>query len=141
MAQEDDIHNALLAIHSRLDIIEGKVTVVARADRDKLLVELEKVVRKDPVVGKIYLTLDGQKNQEQLRAELGIGAASMSRWLRKMSRTHGIIELVPGREAGKVYRHDPDMEDVLDLSRCMERWLADIEKTSMRAATKPKRAR
>jgi hypothetical protein len=129
MASDDDIHNALLAIHSRLDVVEGKVTVIARADRSKLLDELKKAVTANPIIGRIFLAIDGKKNQEQLRAELDIGAATMSRWIQKLAREHGMIELVPGREAGKIYRHERQMEDVLALSSNVAKWLAEAEKS------------
>lgn len=134
MPSDADIHNALLAIHSRLDVIEGKVTVIARADRDKLIAELEQVVRADPIIGRIYLALDGKRNQEQLVAELGSDRATISRRVTKMARRYGMVELVPGREAGKIYRKERHVEEVLDLARRVERWLEQIEKEKAKQA-------
>jgi hypothetical protein len=128
MATDDEIQNALLAIYSRLDVIEGKVTVIARADREKLLDELEKVVKKDPIIGRIYLALDGRKNQDDIVAELASSKPAVSRWLAKMSREHGIVEVAKGRRGSNVYRHNPQMQEVLHLSAKIERWLREHEK-------------
>ncbi|HEX3518855.1 MAG TPA: hypothetical protein VHT29_07465 [Solirubrobacteraceae bacterium] len=128
MATDDEIQNALLAIYSRLDVIEGKVTVIARADREKLLDELEKVVKKDPIIGRIYLALDGRKNQDDIVADLSSSKPAVSRWLAKMSREHGVVEAAKGQRGSNVYRHNPQMEEVLHLSAKVEKWLREIDK-------------
>lgn len=128
MATDDEIQNALLAIYSRLDVIEGKVTVIARADREKLLNELEKVVKKDPIIGRIYLALDGRKNQDDIVVELGSSKPTISRQLAKMSREHGVVEATKGQRGSNVYRHNPQMQEVLHLSAKIEKWLREIDK-------------
>jgi hypothetical protein len=137
MATDDEVHNALLAIHSRLDVIEGKVTVIARADREKLLDELEKVVKANPIMGHIYLALDGRKNQDGIVAEVRSSAPAVSRWLGRMAREYGLVEVAKGQGASKVYRHNREMEEVLHLTGKVEKWLREISKAK---ATKPKRA-
>lgn len=129
MAIDDEIQNALVAIHSRLGTIEGKVTLVARADRDRVLQVLEGVVRKNPMVGQIYLLLDGKRAQRQIREELashGIETsdATVSRRMAEMATEHGIADLVKSG-ASKVYRKNREMEDVLNLSKNVREWLED----------------
>lgn len=77
---EEDLHNALAAIHSRLGTIEGRVTLIARAERKQLLEALEKLVREKPLVGQIYLALDGFQNQNEVfrsLTEAGIQTSAM----------------------------------------------------------------
>jgi Trp operon repressor len=133
MPADEDIHNALLAIHSRLDTIDGKVTLVARADRERILEVLEAVVRRSPLVGRIYLLLDGQRSQRQIREQLdrqGVSTseATISRHMKNMAREDGIAEFVRTAAAGaRIYRRNREMESVLNLTARIERWLADID--------------
>jgi DNA-binding transcriptional ArsR family regulator len=128
MTSDDEIHSALLAIYSRLDVIEGKVTVVARADRGKLLDALQEVVDKQPLIGKIYLGLDGKKNQDDIVAELDSSSSTVSRHMIEMTREHGMIELVKGEGKGKIYRHNREMESVLHLTANIRKWLERKDK-------------
>ncbi len=137
MTTNEEIHSELLAIYSRLDVIEGKVTVIARADRDKLRGELEKVVKANPIIGRIYLALDGQKNQEQITHEIESSKNAVSRWLRLMSREYGVIELSKGEGAGQVYRHARAMESVLHLSASIRKWLDEAQKDANAEPKKP----
>lgn len=136
---EDEIHSALLDIRARLDVVEGKVTVIARADRPKLLSELKSVVQKQPDIGRIYLAVDGQKNQNDIAAEVGVSIATVSRRLADMSREYGMVEMVPGQESGKVYRHDGEMEKVLHLTANVAKWLDEIAKAK-KPVGKPKKS-
>lgn len=129
MALDEEIQNALVAIHSRLGTIEGKVTLMARADRERVLKVLEEVVRRTVLVGQIYLVLNGKRTQREVRAELSVygintSEATISRRMAEMATEHGIADLV--RAAGaKVYRKNREMEDVLNLSKNMRSWLED----------------
>ncbi|HEX8102061.1 MAG TPA: hypothetical protein VF533_05590 [Solirubrobacteraceae bacterium] len=129
MPSDEEMQNALVAIYSRLGTIEGKVTLVARADRERILSVLEAVVRKTPLVGQIYLLLDGKRAQRQILEELtmhGIttSEATVSRRMAEMATEHGIADLVKAG-ATKVYRKNREMEDVLNLSKNMLKWLAE----------------
>jgi hypothetical protein len=134
VATDAEIHSALLAIHSRLDVIDGKVTVVARSNRDALLEGFEKAIAADPLLGRIYLALDGKRNQAQIAKDLGSSEPTISRRLVKMSRDHGIAEMVAGTSGGKVYRRDNEMEGVLHLSANVAKWLEKMEKVQAREA-------
>jgi hypothetical protein len=130
MTNDEEIHNALLAIHSRLNTIDGKVTLVARADRDRVLQVIEEGVRHSPLVGQIYLLLDGKRSQRQIMAELkrkGVSTSepTISRRMADMGREYGIAEYVTTTAAGKIYRKNREMESVLNLTNRVERWLAD----------------
>jgi hypothetical protein len=124
MATEDDLQDALLAIHSRLGLIEGKVNVVARADRDRIMTVTEETVRKQPSIGQIYLLLDGNRAQKEIHEALlangiKISQPTVSRRMAEMETEHGMVELV----RRGVYRRDHGMEKVLNLSKNIRRWL------------------
>jgi DNA-directed RNA polymerase specialized sigma subunit len=123
----DEIHSAILALKSRVEVIEGRVSVIARADRDKLIAVLEDAVTKNPVIGRIYLALDGRKTQDEIATELGISKATASKWLTEMNREYGmaVASRGSGRGGSNVYRHDREMESILRLSSKVEKWLAE----------------
>jgi hypothetical protein len=141
MTTEAEIHSALLAIYSRLDVIEGKVTVIARANRDELLEGLEKAIAADPILGRIYLALDGRKNQGQITKDLGSSEPTISRRLVKMSRDYGIVEVAAEASGGKVYRHNKEMEEVLHLSSNVKKWLEKMDKAKAKDAKAGAKAR
>lgn len=128
MPSDEEIHNALVGIHNRLGSVEGKVNLVARAIGPELLPALKDAVAKAPLMGQIYLVLDGKRSQRQLLtvvAATGVTTSkqALSRWLGRMETEHGIAELVkPG-----VYRRDLQMERILNLSRKTRKWLADAD--------------
>lgn len=145
MPSEEEIHNDLLAIHSRLGIIEGKVNLVARADRARILEILEETVRKQPLIGQIYLLLDGNKTQRNIQeklAEIGISASEMtvSRRVTEMETEHGIAEPIP-RGPAKMYRKDREMENVLNLSKNIRKWLESEKQTVPEDNTRRRRKR
>jgi hypothetical protein len=125
----DDVHNALTAIHARLGTIEGRVTLIARAEREQILDSLEKDVRKKPLIGQIYLALDASRSQREVFEVLkatGIATSEMgvSRTMGKMHTESGIIELVSAGKS-KVYRKGDESEAVLNLSAKIREWLKD----------------
>jgi hypothetical protein len=129
VTNNEEVQNALLAIHSRLGTIEGKVNLVARAERDQIRGLLEKVVRGDPLIGQIYLLLDGTRTQKDVHEALvqyGITPSqpTVSRRMAAMETEHGIADLVQGGNT-KIYRKDVAMEKVLNLTGNIRKWLVD----------------
>ena len=128
MATNEEIHEALTAIHSRLGVIDGKATLNVRANRTKILEVLEELVKKHSPLGQIYLLLDGKRTQTEIGAKLKelklAGSHSTVSDRVDIAVEHGIAELVPGRGPGNVYRQDPIMESVLSLSKNVRKWLA-----------------
>lgn len=128
MATDEDISNALFAIHSRLGVIEGKVNLVARAHKQSSLEDIETATRKRPLLGQIYLMLDGVRTQTEILEALrphGIttNPMSVSRALRDMEREYGMADLVKGGSS-KVFRQDSESERILNLSVNIRKWLA-----------------
>jgi hypothetical protein len=124
---EDEINNALLAIHSRLGVIEGKVNLVARAHKQTSLQDIEAAVRKTPLLGQIYLLLDGVRTQTDILEKLkeyGVTTSpmSVSRRMTSLETEYGMADLVSAA-GSKVYRKDPESERVLNLSANIRSWL------------------
>jgi hypothetical protein len=127
MATDDEIQNALLAIHSRLGTIEGKINLVARAEREEVLRVLEEAIHKDPLIGQIYLLLDGSRSQKDVLEELarhGIrtSQATVSRRMSDLVSEYGIADSIG---ATTVLRKNRGAEDILNLTRRVKRWLGD----------------
>lgn len=129
MATDEEIQHALLAIHSRLGTIEGKINLVARADRDAVLEALRIAVGDFPLLGQIYLLIDGKRSQQEIMTELksfGIGSsvATVSRRMRDLVTEYGIADEI--REgASLMLRRNRAAEDILNLSRRVRKWLED----------------
>lgn len=135
-----DIHNALLAIHSRLGTIEGKINLVARAEREQILTVLEVVIRSDPLLGQIYLLLDGLRSQREIVDALSgygiaVSQATVSRRMDLLVMEYGLADDV-GREGARVLGKNRAVEDVLNLTARTRRWLADLGQPVPEAASR-----
>jgi ABC-type arginine/histidine transport system permease subunit len=143
MATDEEINNALLAIHSRLGVIEGKVNLVARAHKQSSLEDIEAAVRGTPLLGQIYLLLDGLKTQTEIHeklAEFGIvtSAMSVSRAMKKLETEYGMVDLIKGGSS-RVFRKDAEAEGVLNLSANIRKWLAAVNATVPEGAQRRRR--
>jgi hypothetical protein len=130
MANDEKVENALYAVHSRLGVIEGKVNLVARAERRHLLDLLEETVKKDPLIGQIYLLLDGARTQKEVHEKLrehgiDVSQPTVSRRMGLMETEHGIADLLSGGGNTKVFQKDPAMDKVLNLTQNIRKWLGD----------------
>jgi hypothetical protein len=119
--------DALWAVHSRLGAIEGKVNLIVRSEREQLLGMLEKAVKKDPLLGQIYLLLDGERTQQEVHALLGTwgieaSQPTVSRRIAAMETEHGIAVLAQVGNT-KAHRRDAEMEKMLNLSKKVQAWL------------------
>jgi hypothetical protein len=140
MPDEDPIHRDLLAIHSRLGVIEGKVNLLARAGRDAHMELLKATIEKQPLIGQIYLLLDGKRSQVEIFNALdknGISTSEMSvsRRLEEMESEHGMTKLVKGGRS-KIYAREPEMARLLNLVKKVTGWL---ESAGEVVPDKPKR--
>ena len=126
MPTDEEINNALLSIYSRLGVIEGKVNLVARAHKQSSLEDIESAVRKTPLLGQIYLLLDGSRMQTEILDKLGefgisTSPMSVSRAMKKLETDYGMADLVPG--SARVFRKDTEAEKVFNLSANIRKWL------------------
>jgi hypothetical protein len=124
------IENALNAIHSRLGAIEGKVTLGVRADQDRYLKALREIIRDQPLMGQVYLLLDGERSQRDVhqalkRAGINVGEMTVHRRMNKIEE-HGLADLSDTADgAERVLRKDSAMESVLNLTKNIAKWLAE----------------
>ena len=128
MATEEEIQAALLAIHRRLGVIEGKVNLVARAHKQTSLEDIEAAVKKKPLLGQIYLLLNGVRSQKEVLEELakyGIetNAMAVSRAMSDLETEYAMADLVKAG-GSKVFRKDSSSEKVLNLSANIRKWLS-----------------
>jgi hypothetical protein len=133
MPTEEEINNVLLSIHSRLGVIEGKVNLVARAHKQTSLEDIEAAVRAKPLLGQIYLLLNGVRTQSEILDRLrdyGIdtNAMAVSRAMKNLEREYGMADLVKGGDS-KIFRRDAEAEQVLNLASNIRRWLGAEGKT------------
>jgi hypothetical protein len=133
VATDEEIQNALLAIHSRLGTIEGKINLVARADRDDVIAVLEEAIKEKPLLGQVYLMLDGKRSQQQILEELrtfGIAPSqpTVSRRMDDMVSEYGIADVVSD-SGSRVLRKNRAAEDILNLTRRVRRILEDSKQT------------
>lgn len=133
MSLDSSDHHLLLLIHERLDVIEGKVTLIARAEKKAHLEVIRNDVVATPGLADVYLAIDGKRTQDEIRIALGLTLATASRRFTAL-RKLGVVRLLESRKDGKVYGHDLSAEEVLDLSTHMSEWKADIEKMAAKKA-------
>ena len=125
-------------------MIEGKVNLVARAERDALRALLEAVVREHPETGQIYLLLDGARTRQdihKLMNEHGIAISDITVWrrIKDMETEHGIVRLVGGASNAMVYNRDPETEKLLNLSAKIRDWLKDEGEVIPEKAKRPRK--
>jgi hypothetical protein len=145
VATDDEIQNALLAIHSRLGTIEGKLNLVARAEREAILDAVQGAIAKDCLLGQIYLLIDGKRTQQEILAELtsfGItpSQSTVSRRMSDLVTEYGIADEV---RLGNVLvlRKNRAAEDILNLGRRVRRWLEEGKQVvPERAARRPRKS-
>lgn len=140
MVDDEEVQNALLAIHSRLGTIEGKINLVARAEREAVLEALKGAVDKDPLLGQIFLLTDGKRTQQDIVDELkrlGVtqSQSTVSRRMAELVTEYGIADEVRQGSA-LVLRKNRAAEDILNLSRRIRRWLEEAKRTVPDASTK-----
>jgi hypothetical protein len=128
-----EIQNALLAIHSRLGAIEGKINLVARAERPQILSALEEIIKSDPLLGQIYLALNGQRTQQEVLEYLkasGIATSqpTVSRRMNDLVTEYGIAAQTDVGN-GIALSKDNEVEQILNLSKRIKTWLTSAGET------------
>jgi hypothetical protein len=143
---DDPTHADLLSIYSRLGAIEGKVTLVARAEREGLIKVLRSTVKEQPILGQIYLLVDGRRSQKDIIETLGahdikITQGTVSKKMNEMISEHGMIVVVSDG-AQTVYAKEPETQRLLNLTRKVREWLlADGQIVPETQTKKPRKSR
>jgi len=128
MKADEELRNLLWDMSNRLDAIEGTVTAIARSNPKPIVDGYEKVVRADPIIGHIYLQLNGERTQKQITeavAATGVQTSpqAVGRWLKKMTRELWMAVPVDAPGGGLVWAQPSEAERVFHLSRHVRKWL------------------
>lgn len=140
---DEEIQNALLAIHSRLGTIEGKLNLVARSEREQVLTVIQEAIQRAPLLAQIYLLLDGARTQSDIVAVLNdkgvsTSTATVSRRMADLVTEYGLADEV-SRSNGLVLRKNKGADDVLNLTRKMRKWLDELGATNPEPPTRRRR--
>lgn len=123
MTTNDDLHEELVGIRTRLDLIEGRVLLTARAQKQLHLDELREEVEAQPLIAKCYLALSSPMSQRDLAAAVSVHEGTVSKLIPKLYRGLGIIQPARGSGPGNHWSRTPDYEYVLNLEYHMTEWL------------------
>ena len=132
MPESLDAYAELRAMRARLEGIEHRQEMLVRAHRDEILDEIWRYIDADPLIGEVYLRVDGKRTQQDIVAALnksGITASqpTVSRKLSKLMNELGLVEIVERDATGATLRKS-DLDKILHLTPKVERRLAELKK-------------
>jgi DNA-binding HxlR family transcriptional regulator len=125
MVETPETAREIQEIRFELETIRSTQLLLLRDRVDSLRAQLLELFAGDDQLKRVYLALDGKRTQKQLKSAIEddgypISEATISRRLDKL-REHGLVEEVASSETGKVYERNPLVEEILRLSRDLER--------------------
>ncbi len=129
-----ELFHQVRLINSRVTGIEDTTEVILRADAGKIRDPFLKRVSSDPLLGRVYLAIDGKRSQRELARELKEGTktvseATVSRKIDQLREEH-LVMLREQTKAGRIYQKHPVVERNLRLSRHVTRLLTKQSSTS-----------
>jgi hypothetical protein len=132
MPESLDAYAELRAMRARLEGIEHRQEMLVRAHADEILDTVWEYIDNDPMLGTIYLHVDGKRTQKEIVAVLNkkgvtIDQSSVSRKLNKLRNDLGLVEIADRDATGAVLRKS-DLDKILHLTPKVERRLADLKK-------------
>lgn len=143
MPESLDAYAELRSMRARLEGIEHRQEMLVRAHRDEILDEIWRYIDGDPLIGEVYLLVDGDRTQQDIVAALkqkGIGPASqptVSRRLSKLMNELGLVEISERDASGAALRKS-DLDKILNLTPKVERRLAGLRKAKAKDGKRPK---
>lgn len=117
-------------IRARLDAIEHSTDVLVRAQAKEILAQALAAFKKDDLLARVYLLVDGKRTQQDIGAALkeqglpGDKAAIVSRKLERLNNDLQLVVLVERDGKGKVYRKTRE-DRLLGITRALEKQRAD----------------
>ncbi len=140
---DGDVQDAINAMNSRLGRMEGQLNLLTRVHGSAALRELEERVREKPLLGQVYLALDGKRTQDEIVAYLGEHGVTTSRptvWRRieDLERKLGIATFVRS-EPSVIFRQSAEAESTLGASEAIRKWLADMDEPAPPPAKRARR--
>ena len=131
MASSDDdfaeLFNQVRSINSRVLSIERTQEMLVRAQAQKIVEPFLEKLTTDPVIGWVYLAVDGTKSQNDISEDLrkqghAASAPTISRKLDELEKDWHLIVLKDRTKSGKLYDKGAG-ERILGLSRQVARAL------------------
>ncbi len=139
MSESLDAFAELRAMRARLEGIEHRQEILVRAHSDEILKKIWEYIDNDPLLGEVYLSIDGKRTQQGLidaLKEKGITTLSqptISRRLGKLMNELSLIEVVERTSEGASYRKT-DLEKILHLTPRVERRLIALKKSAKKGS-------
>jgi hypothetical protein len=142
MAESLDAYNELRAMRARLEGIEHRQEMLVRAHREEILGEIWDYIDADPMLGEIYLLVDGKRTQKEIVAALtgrgiALNQSNVSRKLKKLMIDLGLVEVVERDASGATLRKS-DIDKILQLTPKVERRLLELRKAKASGSEKPR---
>lgn len=122
-----ELFNQVRSINSRVHSIESTQEMLLRAQAERIVNPFLERLTSDPVLGWVYLEVDGAKSQNDISGALSkrghpASAPTVSRKLEELEKDWHLIVLKDRTKSGKLYDKGAG-ERVLGLSRRVERAL------------------
>jgi hypothetical protein len=139
MPESLDAFAELRAMRARLEGIEHRQEILVRAHSDEILNKIWEYIDNDPLLGEVYLSIDGKRTQQGLidaLKEKGITTISqptISRRLGKLMNELSLIEVVERTTEGASYRKT-DLDKILHLTPKVERRLTALKKSAKKGS-------
>jgi DNA-binding transcriptional ArsR family regulator len=130
-------------MRARLEGIEHRQEMLVRAHREEILDEIWRYIDGDPMIGEVYLLVDGKRTQQDIVAVfrqkgVTVSQPTVSRKLSKLMNELGLVEIVDRDASGAALRKS-DLDKILNLTPKVERRLVELNKTRAKAGV-PKTA-
>ena len=111
-----EMFNQVRTIRSRIEGIESTQQILVRADIERIVPPLLERMRKDKMLAKVYLKVNGKLSQKEIAKALKTSDMTVSRKIDSLHQDEHVIVLVDRTGAGKIYDKAP-VEKILNLSR------------------------
>src|SRR4051794_1273666 len=140
---DGDVQDAINAVNSRLARMEGQLNLLTRVHRPSALEALKDFVREKPLLGQVYLALDGKRTQDEIVAYLsqhGIETSRPTVWRRieDLERKLGIATFVRS-EPSVIFRQSAEAESTLHASAEIRKWLIEMGQPAPPPPKRPRR--
>jgi DNA-binding transcriptional ArsR family regulator len=138
MPESLDAYAELRAMRARLEGIEHRQEMLVRAHRKEILAEIWRYIDADPLIGEVYLVVDGKRTQQAIvevlnRNGVKVSQPTVSRRLAKLMNELGLVEIVE-RDVSGIALRKSDLDKILHLSPKVERRLLELRKAKTQAS-------
>lgn len=140
MSESLDAFAELRTMRARLEGIEHRQEILVRAHSDEILTTLWEYIDGDPLLGDVYLLIDGKRTQQGLidalkEKGITISQPTISRKLTTLMKEMSLIEVVDRTSEGASYRKT-DLDKILHLTSKVERRLTALNKNAKKGSAK-----